>query len=176
MTLCREGHTAQCNTKSNRKTIALKRFRRTFAADREALAISGPITRYALAILSAATGARCLRLILLNHSLSIALEKRSRSRKRRRMFSGVRRDAEMRGNRTLLPLRHATSLRSFRRYCYDGECYDHLTRRVFSRGLYVAYCPVTVCYSLRKLDVSQSRRAGRPRYTCYYGLRETYRK
>lgn len=52
---------AQGNTKSNRKTIALKRFRRTFATDREALAISGPITRYALAILSAATGARRLR-------------------------------------------------------------------------------------------------------------------
>lgn len=62
VTLCREEHIAQCNTKCNRKTIALKRFLRTFAADREALAISGPITRSALAILSAATGARCLRL------------------------------------------------------------------------------------------------------------------
>lgn len=62
VTLCREEHIAHCNTKCNRKTIALKRFRRTFATDREALAISGPITRSALAILSAATGARCLRL------------------------------------------------------------------------------------------------------------------
>lgn len=51
---------------------------------------------------------------------------------------------------TLLPLRHTTSLRSFRRYCYDGECYGNLAWRVFSRGLYDAYCPVAICYSLAK--------------------------
>lgn len=34
---------------------------------------------------------------------------------------------------TLLALRHTTSLRSFRRYRYDGECYGNLAWRIFAR-------------------------------------------
>jgi len=151
------------------RTAAEKQFCRTFAAHRQALAISGPITRRS-PFCRRSPAPRIPAPKSLEKSSARRAEKQSRrGSRRRRMRKKRSRAREKRDNPdnvvSAVASRHTASLRSFAPILpRNGKCYGNLARRVLSTRIIQRSLSALAFVTHSRKPGALPRARARPRY------------